>query len=663
MRCRAARYLLALCFAVAFGLTKAVGLTPSGPAGLGVQSLLPQSAQKGTGLILGRVVDGTTGSPVSSARVICSCGPPWLATDSEGRFVFFDLPAGIYRFTVTKPGYMGGELGERWAGATAPLTMPGMTNPRAQSLTLGADERRSDVTIRLWKEGAITGRVTDERGEPLVGVLVQAWSEEFRAGHVTLNSALPVIGQTDDRGIYRIVEVPPGRYVVVVAQPRVTTPAESLNRPRSSSAAHGADLESINTIYRIGEPVAGSSTAVRVGDWLQWLAPPSVAVPAEGGAQNLGYRTTFYSDTATASKASQVVVPPGEDVTGIDLNLKREPVFRVSGWVTGPAGPASNVTLRLIEASDGASSFPTARTGTAVSDASGKFMFLGVPPGDYSVQVVETPRTDATDGWQPPNASDFVFVYQFSADFSLTAPTLWGSVPVVVAGDVADVQVVLRQGARLTGSVQFEGSTPRPAPAMLAKMNVLIDRADGSLPTMRASRELKVEPTGEFHSIGLPPGRYFVRVPQPPAGWVLQSVEVNGRDVSVDPLELREESVGGIAVRLTDRPSVVSGAVRTKDGVADGAASVAVFPADSKRWIDYGWQPRQITSARVDEKGHYEIRGLPRGDYMIVAIDDAAMAVWNSPDLFVALSRIAERLQLSDGDLRVVDLITKTVSK
>jgi len=264
---------------------------------------------------------------------------------------------------------------------------------------------------------------------------------------------------------------------------------------------------------------------------------------------------------------------------------------------------------------------------------------------------------------QPSFTSILMGLTDFSADFSLTAQTLWASIPLTVDGDVSDVQVSLRSGGRVMGSLQFVGGTARPAPAAIAKIPVLIDRVDGSLPTMRASREVEVEPSGDFHSIALPPGRYFVRVAQPPSGWMLQAVEMNGRDVSVDPLELGDDSIHGLTVRFTDRPSVVSGSVRTKDGVPDAAASVAVFPLESKRWIDYGLQPREITSVRVDEKGRYEIRGLPHGDYWIVAIDDAVMTAWNSQELFIALSRVAERLQIADGDVRAIDLVTKMVAR
>src|SRR5258705_535611 len=64
----------------------------------------PQPAA--TGLIMGRVVDGTTERPVAAVIVTLTSGsaaapPSRVITDSGGRFLFHDLPPGRYSFSVT----------------------------------------------------------------------------------------------------------------------------------------------------------------------------------------------------------------------------------------------------------------------------------------------------------------------------------------------------------------------------------------------------------------------------------------------------------------------------------------------------------------------------------------------------------------------------------
>ena len=280
-----------------------------------------------------------------------------------------DLPPGNYQFSVTKPGYMKGELGQRWAGSTLPIEVPPFVPYlRGQALTLGAGERRSDITIRLWKEGAITGGVVDEFGEPVVGILVQAWAERFQAGRAMLESALPVIGRTDDRGVYRMIE---GAARPVCCRDRAT--ASRISQRSGAAAEIGpfwARTSSPSELVYRSRPLAGSAGAVKVGDWLQWISAAVGPTSSSDGGHSLSYPTIFYANAASPADASPVTVPPGDDASGVDFQLARErctacPVASLDPTVRRQRDAALDLD------GPGASSFPTARTATAVSDAQG----------------------------------------------------------------------------------------------------------------------------------------------------------------------------------------------------------------------------------------------------------------------------------------------------
>ncbi len=70
-------------------------------------------------------------------------------------------------------------------------------------MTLDDNERVTDVVIRMWKHGVISGTVRDERGDPMVGVSVRVLR---RATGGRLASVLQT--QTDDRGAYRMAALP-----------------------------------------------------------------------------------------------------------------------------------------------------------------------------------------------------------------------------------------------------------------------------------------------------------------------------------------------------------------------------------------------------------------------------------------------------------------------
>ena len=83
-------------------------------AQLGVSQSTPTPLR--TGMIVGQVIDGATGQPVSDALVTMSrSGDPSgrVMADEEGRFFFTELPAGDYFIQARKEGYAPGQYGQR----------------------------------------------------------------------------------------------------------------------------------------------------------------------------------------------------------------------------------------------------------------------------------------------------------------------------------------------------------------------------------------------------------------------------------------------------------------------------------------------------------------------------------------------------------------------
>jgi hypothetical protein len=77
------------------------------------------AAQKGTGVIRGRVVAGESGRPPRRARVnlqgigLGRDGVRSTSTGPDGTFVIKDLPAARYRVDVTRSGYLKIDYGQR----------------------------------------------------------------------------------------------------------------------------------------------------------------------------------------------------------------------------------------------------------------------------------------------------------------------------------------------------------------------------------------------------------------------------------------------------------------------------------------------------------------------------------------------------------------------
>src|SRR5688572_23554977 len=180
---------LALSAAVVVSASRQLSVPPplSAPPG---QPTGSKAASDATGLIAGLVVDGATGAPISAATVTISgagSAAVRVLTDSAGRFFFDQMRAGTFSLTAAKPGWIPGELGRGRPGGTA---LP---------LELGDGAQRSDLTIRLWRYGVISGRVTDEQGDSLVGVDVRVFERRFVAGRARWSYVTRAL--TDDRGM------------------------------------------------------------------------------------------------------------------------------------------------------------------------------------------------------------------------------------------------------------------------------------------------------------------------------------------------------------------------------------------------------------------------------------------------------------------------------
>src|SRR5215475_9519966 len=85
-------------------------------------------------------------------------------------------------------------------------------------LLIGEGETVEGIDFALIRGGVITGKITDANGQPLIEepVSIEPAEPVSRPGYWIPLSWMAQ--QTDDRGIFRIFGVPPGRYRVAAGQ-------------------------------------------------------------------------------------------------------------------------------------------------------------------------------------------------------------------------------------------------------------------------------------------------------------------------------------------------------------------------------------------------------------------------------------------------------------
>jgi 5-hydroxyisourate hydrolase-like protein (transthyretin family) len=281
--------------------------------------------------IAGRVLDASTGSPVRNARVrVTSTKLRETATadsDENGRFELTALSAGNYVVTATKPGYLGGAYGQ-----------PRPLRPGA-AVAVAAGQRVEPIDVRLQKGGVLAGSVENEFGQPQPGVDVAALRSQDVGGVRRL--VMVARHSTDDRGGFRVFDLPPGRYYL---------------------SATVLDYDDRDTHER------------------------SVDAP------------TYYPGTASVDTARVLTVKAGQTIAGLRMKLVALPPVRVSGIVTSSRGvPLQFVSVRL---NTRAGTGPAVSRETA-ADADGRFMIPRLTPGEYVLRASTAAEVDGESATMP----------------------------------------------------------------------------------------------------------------------------------------------------------------------------------------------------------------------------------------------------------------------
>lgn len=613
-------------------------------------------------IVSGRVLDADSGRPIPGAIVMpfgtaAPAPASRVLTNAGGQFVIRGLHSGDLVLLATRGGYIDAAHGQ--------------ARPRGfgQPVRIAAGRRYLDVDIRMWRHGVITGTVTDEAGEAVIGVRVQAFLGT-RAGRRT-SYAPAGSGATDDRGVYRIPQLAPGDYLVAVLSKQTSIPTEVMDvffaggSTRAERDALGREMKRIDAAV----VPAGSRYATSVGAVTIPLEP-GTATPISQGASLLVYPTTFHPAARSASQAATVAVRSGIERANIDLQLHLERTARVSGFLAGPDGIASHVPVRLIAAGNDAIG-PIDGAAT-LTDSMGAFTFAGVTPGQYTLFAIRVPRPPVDppdDSKMTVQAGTVAISPRPPAPAGLAPPppvpadaTLWAQMPIAVGdADVSDVIVAMRPGPRMSGRLEFDGIAERPDPTLVSNLRISLEPADGSPdPPGMDGEGGHPDEHGGFRTPGVPPGRYVVRVSGLPlSGWTFKGARYDGRDIADTAVEMSANDVDGVVLAFTDRPSSIGGAVQAGTQ-PDAEAIVAAYPVEEDAWTNAGAAARRIKVTRVSSDGTFTIANVPAGEYYVIAVKDDP-ASWLDPSLLRSLAGRAQQVRVADGERKAVSLRTVTI--
>jgi hypothetical protein len=306
-----------------------LGMAVCAAAQTNVNPTKNDQAKDATCVVSGMVIRKTDSAPLKNATVQLSNGEDrdhTIATKTgvDGHFELRNVPAGQYKLSASRNGYVEYEFGQK------------KPNDPGATFTLRSGQSMSDLIFKLGRAAVITGRIFDEDGEPMNNAVVTAMRQVYTEGEKEYEE-IDRQG-SNDLGEYRIQSLAPGRYIV------------------------SAQAPSWDHIVGDREYSANGKT-----------------VPEKG------YPKIYYPSATDSGKATSVEVKEGDEITSIDIFMKEVPVYRIRGRVVNTIGNGKSGRTGLSLTRRTGKWQWDFESWTSTKKSDGTFEVPEVAPGEYTL--------------------------------------------------------------------------------------------------------------------------------------------------------------------------------------------------------------------------------------------------------------------------------------
>lgn len=428
----------------------------------------------------------------------------------------------------------------------------------------------TDVSFSVLRGATISGRIRGEDGNFVAGATVSALQVRyFNTGDPFLAPALTAT--TNFKGEYRLFWLMPGEYVIGARE----DPEFYTEPPLPNSGAPGL--------------------RIRIFD-------PETSAP------------TYHPNASDVTRSTPIVVKVGENIEGIDVQIRPVRKVHVSGTLRLPSvtnvpgtSPRYQSMVALVPRDRNNPSLSPVFSMTAVEEGSTQFDAVA-PPGAYDL----TASVQVSLAAQNPNGPR-------------QQPQLMGTYYGYGSVDVTDhdvnVSVTMVPEAKTNVTLTIDGAPPAPALLPRISMSLLADSGAVALGVQR----IRLDSNGTASTTTQPGVLLRPGISGLPPDVYVSELRKNGVSVSEPGITLDADSSSAIQIVAKSGGGVVQGVARNVAGTPLRAVSVALVPSEPLR------QNKMLfKEAKTDLKGQFTITGIAPGDYKLFTWEKAAGGVLNA---------------------------------
>ena len=294
-------------------------------------------AQTNSYRIAGHIVSASTGRPLPRATIDMLRTKTYKLEAStvagdDGSFAFTNVPAGAFVLAGKQPGYIASRYDAHDGYSTAIIT--------------GAGVDTESLVFKLAPEASISGRITDEVGDPVRHANIALYRESLNTGspHVTRVGG----ANTDTTGAYDLPHLAPGKYFLSAT----ATPWYAVHPQQERQVRPG-------------------------------VVPISV-VDSYDPNLDLAYPITFYPEATDSSGAAPIILKAGDQM---ELSLRLTPQAALSFNIQRAPDDKGNNTPQLQlqrQVFDNLEYVNTEMRGSPAGTS-----IVGIPPGQYIVNQLD----------------------------------------------------------------------------------------------------------------------------------------------------------------------------------------------------------------------------------------------------------------------------------